>query len=117
MNQNEQLRTFLLSNAKRLTEEWYDSLDKKMLPEFMRVRKQYRDSIEEFVNTYEGSIEPKLINAWEEHVIRIFDITILKFITAAEETSSLQLKAQQEMIHELSSPVITIKKDIALLPH
>ena len=84
--------------------------------EFMRVRKQYRDSIEEFVNTYEGSIEPKLINAWEEHVIRIFDITILKFITAAEETSSLQLKAQQEMIHELSSPVITIKKDIALLP-
>jgi len=35
LNQNEQLRTFLLSNAKRLTEEWYDSLDKKMLPEFM----------------------------------------------------------------------------------
>ncbi|MGG0035334.1 STAS domain-containing protein [Priestia megaterium] len=179
MNQNEQLRTFLLSNAKRLTEEWYDSLDKKnavgvyasndpeviqtlkeqnyefhlyicnvfvedeknffdafevwinkiakdnehvrtpissITKEFMRVRKQYRDSIEEFVNTYEGFIEPKLINAWEEHVIRIFDITILKFITAAEETSSLQLKAQQEMIHELSSPVITIKKDIALLP-
>lgn len=179
MNQNEQLRTFLLSNAKRLTEEWYDSLDKKnavgvyasndpeviqtlkeqnyefhlyicnvfvedeknffdafevwinkiakdnehartplssITKEFMRVRKQYRDSIEEFVNTYEGFIEPKLINAWEEHVIRIFDITILKFITAAEETSSRQLKAQQEMIHELSSPVITIKKDIALLP-
>ena len=179
MNQNEQLRTFLLSNAKRLTEEWYDSLDKKnaagvyasndteviqtlkeqnyefhlyicnvfvedeknffdafevwinkiakdnehvrtpissITKEFMRVRKQYHDSIEEFANTYEGSIEPKLINAWEEHVIRIFDITILKFITAAEETSSLQLKAQQEMIHELSSPVITIKKDIALLP-
>ncbi|MFS0907137.1 STAS domain-containing protein [Priestia aryabhattai] len=179
MNQNEHLRTFLLSNAKRLTEEWYDSLDKKnavgvyasndpeviqtlkeqnyefhlyicnvfvedektffdafevwinkiakdnehartpissITKEFMRVRKQYRDSIEEFVNTYEGSIEPKLINAWEEHVIRIFDITILKFITAAEETSSRQLKAQQEMIHELSSPVITIKKDIALLP-
>jgi len=179
LNQNEQLRTFLLSNARRLTKEWYDSLDKKnaagvyasndpeviqtlkeqnyefhlyicnvfvedeknffdafevwinkiakdnehvrtpissITKEFMRVRKQYRDSIEEFVNTYEGSIEPKLINAWEEHVIRIFDITILKFITAAEETSSLQLKAQQEMIHELSSPVITIKKDIALLP-
>ncbi|WP_368895784.1 hypothetical protein [Priestia megaterium] len=29
MNHNEQLRTFLLDNAKRLTEEWYDSLDKK----------------------------------------------------------------------------------------
>ena len=28
MNKNEQLRTFLLNNAKRLTEEWYDSLDK-----------------------------------------------------------------------------------------
>ncbi|MED3929322.1 RsbT co-antagonist protein RsbRB, partial [Priestia megaterium] len=28
VNKNEQLRTFLLNNAKRLTEEWYDSLDK-----------------------------------------------------------------------------------------
>jgi len=28
LNQNEQLRTFLLDNAQRLTEEWYDSLDK-----------------------------------------------------------------------------------------
>jgi len=179
LNQNEQLRTFLLNNAKRLTEEWYDSLDKNkavgvyastdpeviqtlkeqdyefrlyicnvfvedektffdafevwinkiakgnehirtpissVIKEFMRIRKQYCDCIEEFVSTYEGFIDPKLINAWNEHVIRIFDITILKFITAAEETSSLQLKAQQEMIHELSSPVITIKKDIALLP-
>ncbi|PAK43402.1 STAS domain-containing protein [Priestia megaterium] len=179
MNQNEQLRTFLLNNAKRLTEEWYDSLDKNnavgvyastdskviqtlkeqnyefhlyicnvfiedekpffeefevwihkiakdnehtrtpissIIKEFMRVRKQYCDLIDEFVHTYEGHIESTLINAWEQHIIRIFDITILKFVTAAEETASTQLKAHQEMIHELSSPVITIKKDVALLP-
>lgn len=179
LNQNEQLRAFLLSNAERLTEEWYDSLDKNnavgvyastdpkiiqilkeqdyefhlyicnvfvedektffdafevwinkiakdnervrtpissIIKEFMRVRKQYCDCIEEFVSTYKGFIDPKLISAWNEHVIRIFDITILKFITAAEETSYLQLKAQQEMIHELSSPVLTIKRDVALLP-
>jgi hypothetical protein len=28
VNKSEQLRTFLLNNAKRLTEEWYNSLDK-----------------------------------------------------------------------------------------
>ncbi|MFE7083500.1 STAS domain-containing protein [Priestia megaterium] len=179
MNKNEQLRTFLLNNAKRLTEEWYASLDKNkatgvyastdskviqrlkeqnyefhlyicngfvedektffdafemwihkiakdsehvrtptssIIKEFMRVRKQYCDCIAEFVSTYEEDIEPTLINAWNEQVIRIFDITILKFITAAEETASIQLKAHQDMIHELSSPVIVIKKDVALLP-
>jgi rsbT co-antagonist protein RsbR len=82
----------------------------------MRVRKQYCDYIDEFVRNSNDKIEPKLINEWEERVIRIFDITILKFVTAAEETASIQLKAHQEMIHELSSPIITIKKDVALLP-
>src|SRR6478735_4429799 len=120
VNKNEQLRTFLLNNAKRLTEEWYDSLDKSnavgvyastdpkviqtlkeqnyefhlyicnvfvedektffdafevwinkiakdnehgrtpissITKEFMRVRKQYSDCIEEFVSTYEGFID------------------------------------------------------------
>jgi rsbT co-antagonist protein RsbR len=179
LKQNEQLRTFLQSNAKRLTEEWYDSLDKNnavgvyastdpevihrlkeqtyefhlyicnvfveeektffeafeawinkvakdneyirtpissIVKEFMRSREQYCDCIKEFVRMYEGFIEPKLINAWETHIIRIFDITILKFVTVAEEIAHIQLNAQQEMIHELSSPVITIKKDVALLP-
>ncbi|WP_195694674.1 STAS domain-containing protein [Priestia megaterium] len=179
MNKNEELRIFLLNNAKRLTEEWYDSLEKNnaigvyastdpkviqrlkeqnyefhlyvcnvfvedentffeefegwihkiakdnehtrtpvssIIKEFMRVRKQYCDYIDAFVHTYEGYIESTLINAWEQHIIRIFDITILKFVTASEETARIQLKAHQEMIHELSSPVITIKKDVALLP-
>lgn len=179
MNKNEQLRTFLLNNAKRLTEEWYDSLDKNsaigvyastdskviqtlkeqnyefhlyvcnvfvedekdffkafevwinkiakdsehartpvssVIKEFMRVRKQYCDCIDEFVRNSKDEIEPKLINEWEEHVIRIFDITILKFVTAAENVATIQLRAHQELIHELSSPVITIKKDVALLP-
>ncbi|MCR8927521.1 STAS domain-containing protein [Priestia megaterium] len=179
MNKNEQLRTFLLNNAKRLTEEWYDSLDKNsaigvyastdskviqtlkeqnyefhlyvcnvfvedekdffrsfevwinkiakdsehartpvssVIKEFMRVRKQYCDCIDEFVRNSKDEIEPELINEWEEHVIRIFDITILKFVTAAEDVATIQLRAHQELIHELSSPVITIKKDVALLP-
>ncbi|MBU3568635.1 STAS domain-containing protein [Priestia aryabhattai] len=179
MKKSEELRAFLLDNAKRLTEEWYDSLDKNnavgvyastdskviqtlkeqnyefhlyicnvfvedekdffkafepwinkiakdsehartpvssIIKEFMRVRKQYCDCIDEFVSNSNDKIEPKLINEWEEHVIRIFDITILKFVTTAEETAGMQLKAHQEMIHELSSPVITIKKDVALLP-
>lgn|SRR6478735_2277485 len=179
VNKNEQLRTFLLNNAKRLTEEWYDSLDKSnavgvyastdpkviqtlkeqnyefhlyvcnvfvedekdffkafeiwinkiakdsehgrtpvssIIKEFMRVRKQYCDYIDEFVNNVKDKIEPKLVNEWEEHVIRIFDITILKFVTASEEVANIQLRAHQEMIHELSSPVIKIKKDVALLP-
>ena len=179
MNKNEQLRTFLLNNAKRLTEEWYDSLDKNsaigvyastdskviqtlkeqnyefhlyvcnvfvedekdffkafevwinkiakdsehartpvssVIKEFMRVRKQYCDCVDEFVRNSKDKIETKLINEWEEHVIRIFDITILKFVTAAEDVATIRLRAHQELIHELSSPVITIKKDVALLP-
>jgi len=179
VNKNEQLRTFLLNNAKRLTEEWYDSLDKNsaigvyastdskviqtlkeqnyefhlyvcnvfvedekdffrsfevwinkiakdsehartpvssVIKEFMRVRKQYCDCIDEFVRNSKDEIEPELINKWEEHVIHIFDITILKFVTTAEDVATIQLRAHQELIHELSSPVITIKKDVALLP-
>ncbi len=87
-----------------------------IIREFMRVRGQYLDYIKKFVSQYDGEISQSQIDRWTGLVIRGFDITIYKFVEAAHKYSNLQLKAQQEMINELSSPVITLNNDTALLP-
>ncbi len=172
------LRSYLLESAPTMTEEWYESLDKKssegvytsndpdviqrlkaqnyefhlyisnvfiedeksffesfntwlnkvakdqqhlrtpiqsIIKEFMNVRKQYCEYIRRFAELHDD-ITQQHIDMWNEKVVRVFDIIILKFITEAQEYASNRLRSQQEMIHELSSPVIVIKKDVALLP-
>lgn len=87
-----------------------------IIREFMRVRAQYLDYIKKFVGQYDGKIDQKEIDKWNGLIIRGLDITILKFVEESHKYSNLQLKAQQEMINELSSPVITLNNDTALLP-
>ncbi|MBZ9537210.1 STAS domain-containing protein [Cytobacillus oceanisediminis] len=86
-----------------------------IIREFIRVRKQYLEFIEEFVSENEGDIDNQ-IEKWNEMIIDAFDFAILQFSEETHKYSSSQLEAQQEMINELSSPIITLNNDMALLP-
>ncbi|WP_407984346.1 STAS domain-containing protein [Priestia abyssalis] len=87
-----------------------------IIREFMRVRAQYLDYIKKFVSEYDGEIDQNDVDKWNGLIIKGLDITILKFVEGFHKYSNIQLKAQQEMINELSSPVITLNNDTALLP-
>ncbi|MFT8323616.1 MAG: STAS domain-containing protein [Bacillus sp. (in: firmicutes)] len=177
MQRNEELYTFFISNATRLTEEWYANLDKSdpkgvyssedpeiiktlkaqnnafhlylakafvedetkfyrdfqswileiasdgehlntpihyIIREFIRVREQYFILVEEFAK--EQSVGESRVNNWNRIIVHVFDMIILKFTEEYHHYSHRQLVAQQEMINELSSPVILLSKNRALLP-
>jgi rsbT co-antagonist protein RsbR len=87
-----------------------------ILSEFMRVRKQYLDFIDEFAEIKKDIYEPEQVRMWINVVIKAFDRVIIQTTEETYNYSKERLKAQQELIYELSSPVIKLDKNRALLP-
>ncbi len=87
-----------------------------IIKEFMRVRQQYLDYINEFVSIHPEDIEQLQIEEWNRVMIKVFDNVMLQFIEETHKYSTNRLKAQQELLNELSSPVISLNNDTALLP-
>ncbi|MFS0783643.1 STAS domain-containing protein [Bacillus sp. 1P06AnD] len=87
-----------------------------ILREFMRVREQYADYIDRFVFEHEEQVSREQHSKWNRMVRRAFDTTITKFVEEYYRNSKQLMKAQQEMINELSSPIISLKHHTALLP-
>lgn len=87
-----------------------------IIKEFMRVRQQYLDYISEFVEMREDKVAQSRIDEWNRLIIKVFDSVMLQFIEETHKYSNERLTAQQELLNELSSPVISLNKDYALLP-
>lgn len=87
-----------------------------MLREFFRVRGKYLDYIKEFVSLNRGKYSQEMIDLWNEKVFETMDKVVIWFMEEHYKFSTQRLQCQQEMINELSSPVITLNKNIALLP-
>lgn len=179
MHRNNELHSFLLSKARILTEEWYNSLDKsdtsgvyasndpyvintlkkqnfefhshlcevfikeetafleefqkwilsiaqdpqhlktpihRMLREFYRVRDQYLDYVKDFVALHMDEFPNEVIDSWNRVILKAFDKVTLGFVEEHQYYLQQKLTAQQELIQELSSPVITLNNEVALLP-
>ncbi|ULT59391.1 STAS domain-containing protein [Neobacillus drentensis] len=179
MHKNKELHSFLLAKARDLTEEWYNSLDKKdssgvyasddpkvintlkkqnfdfhlhlcevfikeetefleefqkwilsiaqdpqhlktpihfMLREFFRVREQYLDYIKDFVVLHMDEYSNEVIDSWNRVILKAFDKVMLGFVEEHQYYLQRKLSAQGELIQELSSPVISLDNEVALLP-
>ncbi|MGM7701623.1 STAS domain-containing protein [Pseudalkalibacillus sp. Hm43] len=107
-------------------EEWVVSVarDKEHLEtpthfimrEFIRVRKQYMDLIDEFVELHPGEYSSSQIQLWKDMIAKEFDIAMVRFTEEKNNYLNDQLNAQKEMINELSSPVIDLSDNRGLLP-
>ncbi|WP_163102492.1 STAS domain-containing protein [Peribacillus alkalitolerans] len=84
--------------------------------EFIRTREQYLDYLKKFIEQYPEVVPQCQKEEWNRLVIRVIDITITRFIEEYYKHSNTLLEAQQDMINELSSPVISLKGSTALLP-
>jgi rsbT co-antagonist protein RsbR len=87
-----------------------------MLREFFRVRVQYLDYIKDFVSLHMGEFPNEVIDSWNRMIIKAFDKVMLGFVEEHQYYLHQRLSAQQELIQELSSPVITLNNEVALLP-
>ncbi|WP_080844296.1 STAS domain-containing protein [Cytobacillus gottheilii] len=87
-----------------------------ILREFFHVQEQYLSYIDEFASIHKGKYPHEKVQLWQRMIIRAFKEVILRFVQENQIYSEKKLLAQQEIIMELSSPVITINKGAALLP-
>ncbi|MDN7246908.1 STAS domain-containing protein [Planococcus shenhongbingii] len=87
-----------------------------VLKEFFRTQKQYLQLIEEFAETQEERISSEQVNAWSKAVVDTINDIILEFTVQNTKAAESRLNAQQEMIIEMSAPVILLTKEFGLLP-
>ncbi|RAS91588.1 RsbT co-antagonist protein RsbRB [Priestia endophytica] len=87
-----------------------------ILQEFFNVQTQYIQLINEFASQYKDKYSLEEINQWKDITTKAFNKVIMWFTEESHKYSESRLKAQQEMINELSSPIISLTKHVALLP-
>ncbi|MEH7120596.1 STAS domain-containing protein [Neobacillus vireti] len=87
-----------------------------MLREFFRVREQYLDYIKDFVSLHKGEFSNEVIDSWNRVILKAFDKVMIGFVKEHQHYLQQKLVAQQELIQELSSPVIALNNEVALLP-
>ena len=87
-----------------------------VLREFFRVQEQYLNFIKEFASLNEGKYTAEVIDIWNRLIIRTFGKVMLWFVEENHKYSQQKLQAQQKMINELSSPVISLNNHTGLLP-
>ncbi|WP_349729834.1 STAS domain-containing protein [Peribacillus frigoritolerans] len=87
-----------------------------ILREFFRTQDQYLDYIDRFVELHGDQYPQKEINSWYRIVVKVFSEVMERFTEANHRYANKIMKAQQATIDELSTPIISLKDNMALLP-
>ncbi|MCR2822710.1 STAS domain-containing protein [Lederbergia panacisoli] len=87
-----------------------------ILREFFRTQEQYLDLFEEFISLKDKEYSIDKINKWRRRIIFTFEKIVSWFVEENNKFSMARLEAQQETIKELSTPVIQVGNEKALLP-
>lgn len=87
-----------------------------ILGEFLNVQEQYLNYIDKFVQQNEGIYSHEEVNRWTRMIIKAFGTVMKRFVKESHKFSQIKLRSQQEVIHELSTPVIALQNQKGLLP-
>ncbi|WP_061810071.1 STAS domain-containing protein [Rossellomorea vietnamensis] len=87
-----------------------------ILREFFRTQDQYLDILKEFIRLHGNDYSLDELESLRNIIIKTFSLVISKFAEENYEYSQRRLNAQQEIIRELSSPVILLNKKTGVLP-
>lgn len=87
-----------------------------IIRELMRVRDQYFGLLKEFAAEHKEKATLEDVTHWNRSINQTFDQVIILVSEAMQKASNQQLIAQQHMINELSSPIIALENNKALLP-
>lgn len=87
-----------------------------ILSEFFKVQEQYLHMIEDFSKEHKGKYTKEEIYAWNYIILRAFSKVMTRYVEMHEKIATMRLNSQQELINELSAPVIKLHQGIGLLP-
>ncbi|WP_413382058.1 STAS domain-containing protein [Alkalihalobacillus sp. 1P02AB] len=88
----------------------------QIIGEFFNVQGQYIELIQNYIESLEEKPSHKEVIKWTKLITNAFNKIVQEFSKRNIVESEKLLRSQQEMILELSSPVISIRKDVAILP-
>ncbi|MEA3321756.1 MAG: STAS domain-containing protein [Bacillota bacterium] len=88
----------------------------EIIPQFKVFRQIYWNKINEFASEPTNSITPEKLLTWSNLFHYAFDNVIEEFVATYTAYHRATLLAQQEMISELSSPIIKLTNEISVLP-
>jgi rsbT co-antagonist protein RsbR len=86
-----------------------------ILREFFRTQEQYLDLMDDFAKLHTMCTQTDM-KMWKRRIIATMEKVMIWFVEENHHFSMKRLHSQQEMIKELSSPIIVIGKKTALLP-
>jgi len=84
--------------------------------EFMKNRELYFILLDEYISNHKEDVTEPLARVWEHVITSTFDDIIFAFSQESHQAAQIRLEAQQELINELSTPIIHLKGHNALLP-
>jgi rsbT co-antagonist protein RsbR len=87
-----------------------------IMNEFFNVQRQYLGFVKEFVYLHAGEYSQTTIDSWNEIIINTFNKIVTWFVDENQKYAEKRLEAQQDMINELSTPVIALNNHMGLLP-
>jgi rsbT co-antagonist protein RsbR len=87
-----------------------------VIGEFLRTQEQYLRLIGDYVAINQERISYDQLNTWNLAVVRTISDIILKFTQQSTDAAQKRLQKQQEIIVEMSAPVILLTQNTGLLP-
>ena len=84
--------------------------------EFMNTQKVFISYLKKYYLLNSDEVTLDQLFSWLEIVSKVGNISIYIYIDEAHKNTMQQLEAQKDMINELSSPVILLQNQTALLP-
>ncbi|MGE6632202.1 STAS domain-containing protein [Bacillus sp. NPDC077027] len=87
-----------------------------VIREYMSNQRVVLSYLKKFITQRQGDIDIDRIFYWYDLIAEAYNISIHVFIQQYVKNTTEKLMAQRDLIYELSSPVIVLKSNIALLP-
>ncbi|MGI2329764.1 STAS domain-containing protein [Planococcus sp. YIM B11945] len=87
-----------------------------IIREFFRTQEQYLNLVEEYGVLYKDEVTPNQLTEWKRDIVTAVNEIILRFSHENAMAAEEKLNAQQQMIIELSSPIIILAEKTGLLP-
>lgn len=114
VRQNEAFEKWILSIAK--DQAHLATPIPEIIEEFLNVQEQYLTLIRNYIAENRDTVTFEQYDGWHNILLKGFREIVIAFSRSNMEQADEQLRAQQEMITELSSPIIKLRRHIALLP-
>lgn len=87
-----------------------------VIREFMRTQEQYLELISEYAGENQDKVTISQLNAWNIGIVQTINEIILKFTKQSTDVAQKRLQDQQQIIVEMSAPVILLTQNTGLLP-